>query len=330
MGRYPWKSCTIAYLDAVKQYYGERTLKTVERGLKTIGEAFEELHKEGKASTTNPKSMTMKDVEAFLEWMKNRKTKDGIGLRSATQANYIGYLTNIFRWLENPVIDRMKLAQHVRFPRKLSPEIRVLSETTAWKLTESLKTMPGWEGCVARAMVSLYLSSGLRCSELRRARIQDVDLESWQILVVHPKGINNWATESTAPILPPGRKPLLDFLGERRAYLQEHGYTECEPLFPFISVSGKLGYWSEGMWGKVKAMAKEHSGIEFNIRILRATFGQICKDRGAPIESVSKAMRHRTTKTTEIYYARIRTEHAFRDLENAFSSFDSDKDLPNL
>ena len=327
MGRYPWKSCTIAYLDAVKPYYGERTLKTVERGLKIIGEAFGELHKAGRASTTNPKSMTGKDVEALLDWMKKRKTNRGIGLKGATQSNYIGYLTNLLRWVDNPVTDRMKMAQHVHFPQKVSPEIKVLSEVTARQLVDSLETMPGWEGRLARTMISVYLSSGLRCSELRRARLQDVNTETWQILVVHPKGINRWATESVAPILPPGRQPLLDFLTERRKYLEERGFTECEPLFPFVSVGGKLGYWSEGMWGQVKAKAQKHSGISFNIRQLRATFGQICKDRGASIESVSRALRHRTTKTTELYYTRIRTDHAFRDLENAFSDFDSAKDL---
>ena len=113
-------------------------------------------------------------------------------------------------------------------------------------------------------------------------------------------------------------------------YLEEHGFVECEPLFPFISIGGKLDYWSEGMWGKVKAMAQKHSGISFNIRQLRATFGQICKDRGVPIESVSRALRHRTTKTTELYYTRIRTDHAFRDLENAFSDFDNARNLPVL
>ncbi|MBU1158589.1 MAG: site-specific integrase [Candidatus Thermoplasmatota archaeon] len=330
MGRYPWKSCTIAYLDAVKPYYGEKTLKTIERGLKIIGLAFDELHECGRASTANPKKMAMKDVEAFLEWMKNRKTIRGIGLRPATQANYIGYLTNLLRWVENPVIDRMKMLNHVRLPQKVSPEVKVLSETMARQLVDSLETMPEWEGCVARAMIAIYLYSGLRRSELRLARLQDVNTETWQILVAHPKGMNKWAAEALAPILPPARQPLLDFLAERKEYLEKYGFTECEPLFPFISDSGRLDYWSDGMWGKAKAMAETHSRIKFKIQQLRATFGQICKDRGVGIESVSKALRHKTTKTTELYYTRIRTDHAFRELENAFSDFDNTKNLSFL
>jgi integrase len=35
---------------------------------------------------------------------------------------------------------------------------------------------------------------------------------------------------------------------------------------------------------------------------------------------VSKAMRHKTTKTTEIYYGRVRTDRAFAELENLYAA----------
>jgi hypothetical protein len=38
---------------------------------------------------------------------------------------------------------------------------------------------------------------------------------------------------------------------------------------------------------------------------------------GARIEAVSRAMRHGSTKTTEAYYARIRADHAFAEIERA-------------
>lgn len=47
------------------------------------------------------------------------------------------------------------------------------------------------------------------------------------------------------------------------------------------------------------------------------TLAQMCKDQGASIEAVSRARRHRTAKTTEISYARIRPEDAFREIEEA-------------
>lgn len=60
------------------------------------------------------------------------------------------------------------------------------------------------------------------------------------------------------------------------------------------------------------------SGVRFSPKDFRSTFAQDAKDRGVNIEAVSRAMRHKSTKTTEAYYARIRPEAAFRELREAF------------
>lgn len=96
MGRYPWTICTRAYLKDVEVYFDETTMKTMRRGLKIIGVALTELKKTGRATTTNPRRLVKQDIEAFLDWMKKREVKvkemKRIGLRQATQANYMGYL----------------------------------------------------------------------------------------------------------------------------------------------------------------------------------------------------------------------------------------------
>ena len=49
-----------------------------------------------------------------------------------------------------------------------------------------------------------------------------------------------------------------------------------------------------------------------------STFAQMAKDRGVQIEAVSRALRHSNTPTTGQYYARIRADDAFAELEKAF------------
>lgn len=317
MGRYPWVTCTRRYLEAVQPYFEKKTHDTMRRGLKTLGDAFAELKKEGKASA-NPEHLTQEDIEALLNWMKTRKTRNGVGLRPATQANYLTYLQHLLVHVNNPVLDRMRLLRHVRFPSKCQPEIRSLSEETVERIRGAMVGMPGWDGCVARFMVAMYPYSGLRRSELRRARIQDLDTTAWTIKVVHPKGENRYASAGTATILPPARQAVLDFLAERENLLAEYGVDEFEVLVPHVSGKGELMEWSDGMWGSVKDDAVKWAGIHFSIQSFRATFAQMCKDRGASIEAVSKALRHRNTKTTELYYARIRGEKAFQELEQAW------------
>ncbi len=318
MGRYPWLSDMTAFLEGVDPYYGEATLRTMTRGLKVIHDAFLELRRDGKVSTTNPKKLTKRDVEMFLEWMKTRGTRNGTGLNPTTRANYMLYLENLLKWVGNPVITQMRALHYIRFPQKVPSQVQVLSSEEIEELRDRLKDMPGWTGSVARFMVAMYGYSGLRRSELRRARLVDLDTEGWTIVVAHPKGENSWAAPGVAVILPPGREAVRTFLEERKEYLSEHGLEGHEALVPYVYRDGNMGYFTDGMWGSVKDDAQRYAGMPFKMQQLRASFAQMCKDRGASIEAVSRALRHSTTVTTERYYARIRPEDAFREIEDAF------------
>ena len=71
---------------------------------------------------------------------------------------------------------------------------------------------------------------------------------------------------------------------------------------------------------KPKQRRLEHeSGVEFHLRTFRSTFAQVAKDHNVSIEAVSRALGHRTTRTTEIYNGRIRTESALAEFEQAFA-----------
>jgi len=319
MGRNRWDARQRAYLEAIKSYYAAKTLQTMERGFRTIHRAFLELRKEGKVSTANPRRLTKDDIAAFMEWMRTRKTRHGISLAHATQANYMDYLNGFLRFENNGVIDQMRKLHYVRFPQKVSAEVRVLPESRVEEIRSRLRTMPGYEGAVARFMVAMYAYSGLRRSELRRARLEDLSVDTWTIVVAHPKGESSWAVASPARILQPARETVVVFLKERNQYLADAGIESCEALVPKVS-EGAAGYWTDGMWGKIKAEAERWSGIRFRIQTLRATFGQMCIDWGSRPDAVSRALRHKTTRTTELYYARIRPDHAFRLLDQAYDA----------
>ena len=58
----------------------------------------------------------------------------------------------------------------------------------------------------------------------------------------------------------------------------------------------------------------ELSGVRFSPKVFRTSCAQVAKGRGVVIESVSRAMRRRSTKSTERHDARMRPEAAFREL----------------
>jgi len=325
VGRDPWVPCQQAYLEGIKSYYATKTLQTMERGFRTIHGAFLELRKEGEVSTTNPRRMTKDDIAAFMEWMRRRKTRQGISLAHSTQSNYMNYLNGFLRFENNGVIDQMRKLHYVRFPQKVSAEVRVLPESRVEEIRSKLKTMPGYNGAVARFMVAMYAYSGLRRSELRRARLEDLSIDTWTIVVAHPKGESSWAIAAPARILLPARETVIEFLKERNHNLADVGIESCEALVPKVT-KGIADYWTDGMWGKVKAAAERWSGIRFRIQTLRATFGQMLIDWGGRPDAVSRALRHKTTRTTELYYARIRPDHAFRLLDEAYDSAHPEKE----
>ncbi|MCX6657449.1 MAG: hypothetical protein NTY62_02000 [Euryarchaeota archaeon] len=87
-----------AYLETVKPYFGGKTLETMTRGLRAIHNAFQELKQDRLESTASTDRISQNDVEAFTESMKRKKTKHGIGLDQATQANYLECLVGILRF----------------------------------------------------------------------------------------------------------------------------------------------------------------------------------------------------------------------------------------
>lgn len=109
-----------------------------------------------------------------------------------------------------------------------------------------------------------------------------------------------------------GRQAALDFLVERETYLQGRS---CDALIPYHRIGGDIGPWSGAMLRMLKAEIEEKSGVRFHLKTFRATFAQMAKDAGVSIEAVGRAMRHKTTKTTERFYARIRADDAFREFD---------------
>lgn len=93
-----------------------------------------------------------------------------------------------------------------------------------------------------------------------------------------------------------------------------------EPLFPYETKEGVVDYWIQQIWGKLKEAIEVAAGTKFRWKDLRPTFAQKAKDLGAPIEAVSKCLRHTSTRTTELYYARIRSDTAFSQVRQVWEA----------
>jgi len=271
MGRYPFLSASKAYLVEVRHYYRPTSLAEIGRKLRYLARIFAGLRHDAIARgeisfSTNPVSMGEREVAAFLGWMKGR------GLDPATQHKLVGILGGLLDWAGNGILRQMKARK--RFRIVVPPKILyALSQDDLERIRSAADTIEGWRGDVVRFLVNVLPFCGLRPKEIRLARLQDVDTTRWTILVSHPKGEGAWAGVEIAPILPPARQAVRDFIVARADYLRSRGLDpdRVEVLMPYVSVrSGRVGPWDDSVLIRLKCDVAKAAGGAFDLSSTRA------------------------------------------------------------
>jgi len=259
LGRYPFVTEFRSYLRYARAFYKPSTLERLVRNLRTCQRDLQELHANGRITTTNPRKLTEEDILELLRFWQERPSRRGTPLDPATQAKYLSDLEGLLEFCDNHVLDALR-RKKIRMPRQIEKPIEVLTKTELARLRQAAESMEGWAGAVARFLVAILPASGLRRKELRLARIQDLDTRTWRIRIVHPKGEGSWASSDFAPILPPARQDVLDFLEERRAALDRWGAPGHEALIPYRRRNGDVDYFPDPMLGKLKAELNSRGG----------------------------------------------------------------------
>lgn len=323
MARTTFLRAVRAYLDAMRPYYRPITLDWYRRNLMTTWRDLRALRSAAakarprRAFTTTPSMISATEIDALLLRWRTRPGPRGVPMDVSTQEKYLMTLEGFLAWCGNSIVSVMKKSKHVHFPRGVVKPVRVLDEGELARIRTAAEGVDGWPGTVARFIVGFLPATGLRPKEFRLARVQDLEVAKRRILVSHPKGEASWAVPDFAPLTPGALRAVEDYLPDREAFL---GGVACDWLVPFRNGEGTLGPWSEAMLRKLKGELSRRSGVAFSLKTFRATFGQVAKDLGVSIEAVSRAMRHSSTETTEAFYARIRADDAFHEIEKAFEA----------
>lgn len=171
-------------------------------------------------------------------------------------------------------------------------------------------------------LVLLGAYAGLRPKEARLANLGDLNTSDWTLMVMHPKGEGSWGMPRRAKVVSGGRDAIQRFLRMRDAELLRRGIPDGQdlPLVPCFRADGTVSHWSSSYALQVKGMIEESLGLPFGFQVQRRAFGQNAIDRNVRLDSVSVALGHKTTRTTELYYARRKERQAFQDLDDAWSA----------
>jgi integrase/recombinase XerD len=298
-------------MDSNRDYLAETTYTERDRKLRMIARRFEKICTENPDLRRDPEDWTERELTAFILDMRKR------GLSLGTQKKSLGHVQAILKFVGNPVLTKMKAQMPHAIPRGQYVKGPSLNEDQVAKILSATESIKGWRGEVARFVMATYAYTGLRLSELRRARFEDLDTKTWVLRVRHPKGEGSYGDFRTVPIPGPLRPRVERFFRARESMIAEKGQLTAEPLIP-RQCGGPDAYYSEGAFEKISARVREISGIGFQFRTLRRTYGQSLLNRGVGLPSVSLMLGHNSTLTTEKYYCRQDADSARLEVIRAF------------
>ncbi len=313
MGRYPFLSLLSRYVKEIEGVYAPSTVAETHRKLRKLSWDLRRLKKEGRIRTDNPLKVGCADIMGLSKDMKDR------GLSVNTVSKQMGQLKVFLDWCGNPVMTNLLKQNKQAIPKQRVRRLPSLNEGEVDRLMAAADSLQGWRGDAAVFLMAIYAYCGLRMSELRLAHAEDLDIQTWTIAVRHPKGEATWGEKRTVYVPEPARKHVIRFLRARAQMV--HGQVQgLEPLVPSFSPRGKAGFYTGQGIGSIKRAVERKSGVKFEVRTLRRTYGQLLLDRGASIDAVSKSMGHSSTKTTETYYCRKSDAMVREEIDRAWGS----------
>jgi integrase/recombinase XerD len=310
MGRYPLRTAIREYMNATTDYYAPKTLQDRRIVLLAIDREYAREREENPKLRAEPRNWGEQELTTVMLALKRR------GLAQSSQSQELRILNGLLHFVENNVMDRMKAkAPHV-FPKPQHERKPSLNDEQLAKVLTATEETKGWRGECMRFMMATYALTGLRLNELRMAEYSDLDLKNWTIRVSHPKGERTYGRQRVVPIPEPLKPTVLRFLRERERVLTESGLLGVRPL---VFVEGNpeqpVAIQTVESWA---SEVRVRSGVAFSVHTLRRTYGQNLLNRGVGIESVSVALGHSSTLTTEKHYCRKDSDSARLEIAQAY------------
>lgn len=316
--KFPLRSATKQYLATREDRVKKSTLNNESRILWHIVGMMEEMEKEGQLVTSNPWKMGRKEIRAVLDYLRDSDRP----LENETLEKYIRYLEGVLEYCGNRVINEMKQDSSNLFPKRGRKPIAHLTESEVERVKEAAVDFEGWKGSVMRFMTAIYPATGLRPSELRLARLEDLNIRDMTIKVMHPKGESSYGDKRVVSIMPQAEEATRAFLKERHEYVQRMGLKESKHLIPNLS-SGKDKVYSSNHFRRLKKELEEATGIKFKLKDFRSTFASLTVQKDSSLmPEVSQQLGHSSLVTTQRFYADMDLIDTGSKLRRAWSKKD--------
>jgi integrase/recombinase XerD len=249
-----------------------------------------------KQGLTEWRQVELKHLMLFLQHERERpladEPKESIK-RLSSESVYleIAALRAFYRFAENEKLLPVNVAENLSLPKRWKRLPKALTNPEIEKLLEAEKPETPQSLC-DQAVLELAYASGLRLSELKNLRLEQLHLEAGFINVIG-KGnkervvpVGRKAVESLNRYIEVGRPKLVTARSPANVFLTKRGT-------PFASVT---------LWLRLKKRVRR-AGVSRNFtpHMLRHSFATHLLEHGADLRVIQELLGHASISTTEVY-----------------------------
>ncbi|MBQ8643780.1 MAG: site-specific integrase [Candidatus Methanomethylophilaceae archaeon] len=242
--------------------------------------------------------MTVEDIRAFIQYRWDT------GVSHSEMMHEITSMKSLFGFMGTNVFQEFLYRYPQMKAHKTRNMLPSLQEDEVQRIITFGSAVPtsDWQRIRAYALVSFAICSGLRSKEMRLCNVEDVTIGPdgfWLVKVMHPKGEGTYGKVRTV-IMNRDCIPIMErYLEARKEYVIR---TKNPSRALFIGNRGPEEHLQGNTLRKMKDIVANETGLDFDLRTCRRTFGQRLVDKGVDIESVSKVMGHTNPViTSEVY-----------------------------
>lgn len=238
-----------------------------------------------KFAIANPKlvtNITTGDIRIFLNCNCRGNSAD-------TKNNKIILINDFFEWIKdegyinnNPA----KRIEKVKAPKRIRRGLTPLEQEKLRKACKSPRT---------RAMVELFLSSGVRLSELTSIKIQDIDWENNNISI-----IGKGDKERVVKFDSRSKLYMQDYIHSRRLK-SDYLFCPSRKKNRYDSDDKKIGRLSNRVVQREISLISKELKIHIFPHKLRHSFASSLNDRNVNIMTIKDFMGHNSVSTTQTY-----------------------------
>ena len=175
MSRYPFRECVNEVMSKYRGNRAKSTLEIMERRYNRMEKDLNLLRSEGRISTTSPKHLTVDDIAAYHEFLRDRLVNGGHVCNDSIKKDFID-LNKLCAYYGNRCIEDYKARCPALSSRKSCARLPVLQTSEIDRILSLAAKVPDSDlsGLRAYGMFALCTGAGLRTVEAVNAKVSNI------------------------------------------------------------------------------------------------------------------------------------------------------------